>query len=122
ERAAGFRREDTDEQRLDKLEAVLALASNDLSEAAPLLAGMLLIPTSNRYHPLDLSPQKRKEKTLKALLARLEALAARQPVLMVFEDAHWIDPSSQEALDLIINGQGHLTAARAIISIGRSRF
>jgi hypothetical protein len=64
QRAAGFRREDTDEQRLDKLEAVLAQANNDVREVAPLLAALLSLPTGERYPPLTLSPQKRKEKTL----------------------------------------------------------
>jgi class 3 adenylate cyclase/predicted ATPase len=103
ERAAGFRRDDTAAQRLAKLEAVLAQATNDLSEAVPLLAGLLSIPTGDRYPALDLTPQKRKEKTLKALMAQVEGLAARQPVLMVIEDAHWIDPSSLELLDLTVD-------------------
>ena len=103
ERAAGFRREDTAEQRLAKLEAVLAQGTNDLSEAIPLLADLLSIPTGDRYPPLDLTPQKRKEKTLRALLAQLEGLAARQPVLMVWEDVHWSDPTTRESLDLLID-------------------
>ena len=96
ERAAGFRREDTPEQRLDKLEAVLAQGTNDLSQAVPLLADLLSIPTGDRYPPLNLTPQKRKEKTLQAQLAQVEGLAARQPVLMVFEDVHWSDPTTRE--------------------------
>jgi hypothetical protein len=60
ERAAGFRREDTDDQRLDKLEAVLAQAINDVGEAAPLLATLLSIPTGERYSPLNLTPQKQR--------------------------------------------------------------
>ena len=105
ERAAGFRREDTDKQRLDKLEAVLAIAqaANDLSGAAPLLAQLLSVPTEGRYPALDLTPQKRKEKTFKALIAQLAGLAARQPVMMVYEDAHWIDPTSLELLDLTVD-------------------
>ncbi|HEV2545955.1 MAG TPA: AAA family ATPase [Stellaceae bacterium] len=103
ERAAGFRREDTDEQRLDKLEAVLARATNDLSEAAPLLAELLSVPTEDRYRALDLTPQKRKEKTFKALIAQVAGLAGQQPVVMVCEDAHWIDPTSLELLDLIVD-------------------
>ena len=103
ERAAGFRREDTAAQRLDKLEAVLTQATNDLGEAAPLLAALLSIPTGERYPPLNLTPRKQKEKTLRALLAQLEGLAAQQPVLMLFEDAHWSDPTSLELLDLIID-------------------
>jgi class 3 adenylate cyclase len=104
ERAAGFRREDTDLQRLDKLEALLLQANiNDVAEAAPLLADLFSVPTGDRYPPLDLSPQKRKERTLRAFLAQIEGLASRQPVIMVFEDAHWIDPSSQEVLELIVD-------------------
>jgi class 3 adenylate cyclase/tetratricopeptide (TPR) repeat protein len=103
ERAAGFRRDDTPEQRLAKLEAVLAQGTNDLSEAGPLLADLLSIPTDNRYPPLNLTPQKRKEKTLQAMLAQIEGLAARQPVLMVWEDIHWSDPTTREALDLLVD-------------------
>ena len=103
ERAAGFRREDTDELRLAKLEAVLAQATNDFSEVVPLLADLLSIPTGDRYPQLNLSPQKRKEKTLRAQLAQIEGLAARQPVLMMFEDVHWSDPTTLESLDLLID-------------------
>ena len=103
ERAAGFRREDTDAQRLEKLESVLAQATNDLSEVIPLLAGLLSIPTGDRYPPLTLTPQKRKEKTLHAMIGQVEGLAARQPVLMVFEDVHWSDPTTREVLDLLVD-------------------
>jgi class 3 adenylate cyclase/predicted ATPase len=102
ERAAGFRREDTADERLDKLEAVLAQATDDLSEAAPLLAALLSLPAGERYPPLNLAPQKHKERTLQALAAQVERLAARQPVLMLFEDAQWSDPTSLELFDLII--------------------
>src|SRR4029077_9696046 len=103
ERAAGFRREDTDEQRLAKLEAVLAQGTNDLSEAVPLLADLLSIPIGDRYRPLNLTPQKRKERTLQVQLAQIEGLAARQPVVIAFEDVHWSDPTTRESLDLIID-------------------
>jgi class 3 adenylate cyclase/tetratricopeptide (TPR) repeat protein len=103
ERAAGFRRDDTDEQRLDKLEAVLAQATNDFSEAAPLLAQLLSVPTEGRYPAFDLTPQRRKEKTFTTLIGQVAGLAARQPVVMVCEDAHWIDPTSLELLDLIVD-------------------
>jgi class 3 adenylate cyclase len=103
ERAAGFRREDTDAPRLEKLEAVLAQGTNDLSEAVPLLADLLSIPTGDRYLPLNLTPQKRKEKTLQAQLAQVEGLAARQPVLMAWEDIHWSDPTTRESLDLLVD-------------------
>jgi class 3 adenylate cyclase/tetratricopeptide (TPR) repeat protein len=102
ERAAGLGRDDTDEQRLAKLEAVLALAANDLGEAVPMLADLLSIPTGDCYPALDLTPQKRREKTLRSLVAQVEGLAARQPVLLVVEDAHWADPTSFELFELIV--------------------
>jgi class 3 adenylate cyclase/predicted ATPase len=103
EQAAGFRREDTAETRLDKLVAVLALANKELSEAVPLLADLLSIPTGDRYPPLNLTPQKRKEKTLHVQMAQAEGLAARQPLLMLWEDIHWSDPTTLESLDLLID-------------------
>jgi class 3 adenylate cyclase/tetratricopeptide (TPR) repeat protein len=99
--AAGFTREDTPEQKLDKMEAWLAGGPEQRAEAAPLVAALLLLPT-DRYPPLNLSPQKQKEKSLEALVDQLEALSRRQPVLMVFEDVHWIDPTSQELLDALV--------------------
>jgi class 3 adenylate cyclase/tetratricopeptide (TPR) repeat protein len=112
QRAAGFRRADTADQRLDKLEAVLAQGTNDVSEAAPLLAALLSIPIGTRYRPLGLRPEKQKEKTLKALLAQVEGLAARQPVLMVFEDAQWSDPTTRELLDLLVD---RVSALRVLV-------
>ena len=103
ERAAGFRRDDTGEQRLAKLEGMLTQGTNDLSEAVPLLADLLSIPTGDRYPSLNVSPQKRKEKTLRAQLAHVEGLATQQPVLMVWEDVHWSDPTSRELLDLLVD-------------------
>jgi class 3 adenylate cyclase/predicted ATPase len=103
ERAAGFRREDKAETRLDKLESVLSLANRDLSEAVPLLADLLSVPTDGRYPVLNLSPQKRKEKMLQVQLAQVEGLSARQPLLILWEDVHWSDPTSLESLDLLID-------------------
>jgi hypothetical protein len=88
ERAANLRRNDTAAERLQKLEALLAEGTNDLTAAVPLFADLLGIPIGDRYTPLDLTPQKRKEKTLQAQLAQVEGLSARNPVLMVFEDIH----------------------------------
>jgi predicted ATPase/class 3 adenylate cyclase len=102
ERAAGITREDTAEQKLDMLEAMLGQATADLAESTPLLAELLSIPTEGRYPPLELTPQKRREKTLQALLAQLEALA-RQPILVVVEDVHWIDATSLEYLSMVVD-------------------
>jgi class 3 adenylate cyclase len=99
--AAGFARDDTPEQKLDKLDAVLVGTQAERAESAPLIAALLSLPT-DRYPPLGLSPQRRKEKILEMLVGQVEALARRQPVLIVFEDAHWIDPTSQELLDMMV--------------------
>ena len=103
ERTAGLRREDTAVQRLDKLEAVLALAIDNPGAAAPLVAALLSISTEGRYPTLNLTPQKHKEKTLSTIIAQIEGLAMRQPLLILFEDAHWADPSSLEALDQLVD-------------------
>ncbi len=102
QRAAKIKRDDPNEQRLDKLEATLRRGASDLSEAAPLIAELLSIPADGRYPTLDLPPLKRRDRTLQALMAQLEGLA-RQPTLMVFEDVHWIDPSSLELLNLVVD-------------------
>ena len=98
ERAAGFERDDTDRQRLDKLATLLDQSTADIRNDAALLAELLSIESDDRFPRLDLSPQKRKEKTLAAVLSQFAGLAARQPVLIVFEDAHWADPTSRELL------------------------
>jgi class 3 adenylate cyclase/tetratricopeptide (TPR) repeat protein len=103
QRAAGFRREDTSEERLSKLEAILAQGANDLSQVVPVLADLMSIPTGDRYSPLDLAPQRRKEKMLAALVGQVEGLAVRQPVLVLFEDVHWSDPTTRDALDLLVD-------------------
>ncbi|MDF2972470.1 MAG: adenylate/guanylate cyclase [Microvirga sp.] len=101
ERAAGFRSEDTLEQRLEKLETVLAMGVRTKA-AAPLFASLLSIPFGERYPPLALSPKQQRRKTLTALLDHFEGLARREPILLVFEDAHWADATSVELLDLIV--------------------
>src|SRR5262249_43648837 len=88
-REAGFRSDDTDERRLDRLEVVFAHATNEINDATSLIATLLSVPTGDRYPPLELTPQKRREKTLRALLAQFEGVAADEPVLVVFEDVHW---------------------------------
>ena len=100
-RAAGFARDDPPAAKLEKLEALLARAAPPDEDVA-FLADLLSLPASER-HPLpNLSPQRKKERTLEALIRQLEGLARQQPVVMVFEDAHWIDPTSRELLDLTV--------------------
>ena len=98
-RAAGFEADDPPAAKQRKLEALLARVAPPEEDVA-LLADLLSLPDSER-HPLpNLSPQRKKERTFEALIRQLEGLARQQPVLMVFEDAHWIDPTSRELLDL----------------------
>ena len=99
--AAGFARDDPPVAKLEKLEALLARAAPPDEDMA-LLADLLSLPASER-HPLpNLSPHRKKERTLEALIRQLEGLVREQPVVMVFEDAHWIDPTSRELLDLTV--------------------
>jgi class 3 adenylate cyclase/predicted ATPase len=95
ERAAGLARDDTLQAKLDKLDAVLAQSSTSAQDAV-LIAEMLSLPNDGRYPALDLTPQQRRQKTLEALTAQLEALTRQRPVLQIFEDAHWADPTSLE--------------------------
>jgi class 3 adenylate cyclase/predicted ATPase len=97
ERAAGFKRDDNAQAKLDKLDALLAQSFTTRRDAA-LLAEMLSLPNDGRYPALELVPQQRRQKTLDALVAQIEALSRSNPVLMIFEDVHWIDPTSLEAL------------------------
>ena len=95
ERAAGLAHDDTTQTKLDKLDAVLAQTSTSKQDAA-LLADMLSLPNDGRYPALDLAPEQRRQRTMEALIAQTEALTRQTPVLMIFEDAHWTDPTSLE--------------------------
>ena len=106
ERAAGFARDDTPEAKLDKLDALLALASAPKQDGV-LFAELLSISNDGRYPILDLTPQQRRQKTLDALTAQMDGLSRVKPLLMIFEDAHWADPTTLEvfgrAVDRIRN-------------------
>jgi predicted ATPase len=99
--ASGFTRDDPPASRLEKLGVLLARATPTDADVA-FLADLLSLPVSERYPISDVSPQQRKERTLEALIRQLEGLALLQPVVVVFEDAHWIDPTSRDLLDLTI--------------------
>jgi predicted ATPase len=101
-RAAGFAHDDTAQAKLDKLDALLAQTSTSRQDAA-LLAEMLSLPNDGRYPALELVPEQRRQKTLEALGLQLETLARSGPVLMIFEDAHWGDPTSLEAFGRIVD-------------------
>jgi class 3 adenylate cyclase len=95
ERAAGFTHDNPLQTKLDKLDALLAKTSTSKQDIA-LLADLLSLANDGRYPTLELAPQQRRQKTLEALAAQSEALARQNPVLMIFEDAHWTDPTSLE--------------------------
>lgn len=102
QRAARFDRNDSDEQKLAKLEELLALSTEDVAGVAPLFAALLSIPTGGCYPPLHLAPEEQMTRTLDALVAQVEGLAQRKPVLELIEDVHWIDPTSLELVERLI--------------------
>ena len=99
ERAAAFERDDTSEIRSAKLMAFLARTATPQPDVA-LLADLLSLP-SERFSALDLSPHRKKRNTFEALLRHFELSARQNPLLIIFEDAHWIDPTSRELLVLL---------------------
>jgi len=102
ERAAGFVHYDTARTRLDRLDAVLAQTLTSTEDAA-LFAEMLSLPNDGRYPKLDLTPEQRRQRTLEALVSQMETLTWQNPLLMIFEDAHWTDPTSLELFGRIID-------------------
>jgi len=100
ERAVGSEHDDS--RRLDKLDGILMRPSTSIEDAA-LLADLLLLTNDGRYPPLDLEPQQRRQRILGALVSHIEALAQQGPVLMIFEDVHWIDPTSLELLGQVVD-------------------
>ena len=109
ERAAGFKRSDSPQEKLSKLDALLAQSTHDPEHLA-VLANLLMLPADDHYRLHQLTPQKRKKKTLAALSAQLDQLAAQQPVLLIFEDVHWIDPTSLELLAATVERAPQLRA------------
>jgi class 3 adenylate cyclase len=102
ERAAGFTHDDSLQARLGKLDALLAQTSTSAEDAA-LFVEMLSLANDGRYPVIELTPQQRRQRTLEALTAQIEALTRTNPVLMIFEDVHWIDPTSLEVLDRAVD-------------------
>ena len=103
ERAADFEVGDNKRSKLTKLEALLRQGLAETDQAIPVIAELLSVPTADAYSWSDLEPKRRKQVTLNALLAHLSGLAARRPVLMIFEDAHWADPTTLEVLEQAVD-------------------
>ncbi len=109
ERAAGFAHDDTAQAKLDKLDALLAPSATSAQDAA-LFAEMLSLANDGRYPALDIAPQQRRQRMLEAIASRIDALTRKCPVLMVFEDAHWTDPTSLETFGRIVDRIRNLRA------------
>jgi predicted ATPase/class 3 adenylate cyclase len=97
-RAASFEPGSSASAKLDKLEALLEPTATNLQRDVALIAELLGVPADGRYPVIAVSPQQKREMTLTALLDQLDGVAAQSPVLIVFEDAHWIDPTSLDLL------------------------
>jgi class 3 adenylate cyclase/predicted ATPase len=113
ERAAGLTRDDNLQAKLDKLDAILAQSSTSAEDAA-LFAEMLSIPNDGRYPALELAPQQRRQRTLDALVLQPVALSRKKPVLMIFEDAHWTDPTSLELWGRVVD---RIPSLRALLIV-----
>jgi predicted ATPase len=107
ERAARLAHDDNAQARLDKLDTLLAQNATPREDAA-LFAEMLSLPNDGRYPALEMAPPQRRQRTLEALKTQVETLARRTPVLMIFEDAHWADPTSLEAVGRTVERIGAL--------------
>ena len=105
EKAALIQRSDPADARLDKLDQLVAPYTADVAEIVPLWAALLSLPL-DRYPPLDMSPRRRKEATIDSLTRSILGRARSTPVLMIVEDAHWIDPTTSEALGTVMPAIG----------------
>ena len=112
--AVGLAADDPVEAKLDRIEAVLRQATPEIGEAAPLIAALLSVPFETRYGALDMPPQQQRIATLRALQDQLLGLAREEPVLFVLEDAHWIDPTTQE---LIVETVPRLAGQRLLMLV-----
>jgi predicted ATPase len=112
QRLLQWHRHETPAARLAALEQALQTAGLPLAEVVSLLAALLSLPVPEQYPPLALSPQRQKQKTQEALVAWLLAETAQQPVLAVWEDLHWADPSTLELLDVMLD---HVPTARLLL-------
>jgi predicted ATPase len=114
-----FGRDESPATKLQKLDAALARYGLAQPETMALWAALLSVPLADSYPPLNLTPQRQKQQTFEAIVALLLELAAEQPVLLIVEDVHWIDPSTLEFLTLLID-QGPTTRLLTLLTCRRS--
>jgi class 3 adenylate cyclase/predicted ATPase len=112
--AAGFVPWDALGLRLERLEALLAKATDDIGEAAPLIAALIGLDAESRYEAPPLTPQQRRNRTLAVLIDQLTGLGGHKPVLWVIEDAHWADPTTLELIELALD---RIETARVFVLI-----
>jgi class 3 adenylate cyclase len=108
--AAGIARTDSAAEKLDKVEGLLEGSTESKADVAPILAALLSIPFGSRYPPLQINEQVQKQRTMEALLGQLILLSSRVPTLVIFEDAHWIDPTSLELMSAVVRRVADLRA------------
>ncbi len=113
-RGAGFVSGEPAAVRLDKLETMIVRADLEITEIAPYLASLLAIPTEGRYPSLELAPSEIKERTIAALIALVIGIAKAVPVLMVVEDAHWIDPTSLDLMARLVERLQHFSVLHMV--------
>jgi predicted ATPase len=113
ERAAGFAHGDAPQIKLNKLDALLAQSTTSSQDAA-LVAAMLSLPNDGRYPSVELPPPERRERTLNALVSPVVVFSGQNPVLMIFEDAHWTDPTSLELFDRVV---GRIPTLRVLLIV-----
>jgi class 3 adenylate cyclase/tetratricopeptide (TPR) repeat protein len=114
--AAGFVEDDSLDHRLDRLETLLARATEKIDEAAPLIAALLGLDGTSRYGALTLTPQQRRSRILAVLIEQFKGLASRKPLLWVIEDAHWIDPTTLELIELALDPMQSVSALVLVTS------
>lgn len=114
QKLANLTSDDPADAKLDKIKKLLSLAVKDVDRAAPLIAEMMSIPIDSRYAPRALTAEQMKAQILSVLVELLLGLARKGPVFCLLEDAQWIDPSTQELLDLVI---GQIEKARVLIIV-----
>jgi predicted ATPase len=111
----GFGKEDSQAARLDKLEGFIVQYGLPVAETVPLFASLLSLPLFERFAPLNLTAQAQKQKTIQALNTILLRRAAKQPLLFLMEDLHWVDPSTFELITLLVD-QGPATKVLIVLT------
>lgn len=117
ERDAAFAGTDAPAERLHKLISLFDGVVDDLQNSLQFLTDLLMLPLPGRANPVDQTPQRRKDRALGALLARIETMATERPTLILCEDAHWIDPTSLELLAGLVEHIPRWRSSRLLLVI-----